>query len=159
MVAASSSMVTTTPGHNSADLPPAITLERDASTMAVRAATRGSGGAGKRAGRGVGVAGAAAAGGGVGDLFWPYVTRAAEILTTFSKSDGAVKEGVAEDQCLQGEGNGCTCTLLSSRRAPAVAPPLVLVNLCVRYLFWCWFECCRSANCGGAGVAKARRVV
>ena len=54
-------------------------------------------------GAGVGV-GAASAGGGGGDLFWPYVTRAAEILTTFSKSDSVVKEGVAEEQCLQGVG-------------------------------------------------------
>lgn len=66
-------------------------LEKEPSTTAVLAAGAGNRGGGNGAGGGNG-----------GDLFWPYVTRAAEILTTFSKSDSVVKEGVAEDQCLQG---------------------------------------------------------
>ncbi|CAM9912715.1 unnamed protein product, partial [Ectocarpus fasciculatus] len=64
-------------------------LEREVSGMAIVVGTAGAAAA----------AAAAAAG---GDMFWPYVTRAAEILTTFSKSDGVVKEGVAEEHCLQG---------------------------------------------------------
>lgn len=94
MAAASSSSSTS----SSLNLSPAATLSlegsrrrlqhREASSTALLAAA----GAGNRNG----------GGGGSGDLFWPYVTRAAEILTTFSKSDSVVKEGVAEDQCLQG---------------------------------------------------------
>lgn len=65
-------------------------LEREASVAVMRAA-----------GSGMGAVGTGAPGGGA-DLFWPYLTRAAEILTTFSKSDSVVKEGVAEEQCLEG---------------------------------------------------------
>lgn len=49
---------------------------------------------------------AASGGGGAADsadLVWRYLLRAVEILTTFSKSDSAVKGGMAEDQCLKGE--------------------------------------------------------
>ncbi|CAM9364055.1 unnamed protein product [Discosporangium mesarthrocarpum] len=51
--------------------------------------------------------GAASAPGGVGrgvstESLWPYVDRAAQILTNFSKSDRVVKEGLAEQQCLGG---------------------------------------------------------
>lgn len=46
-----------------------------------------------------------AGGPGGGELYWPYLTRAAEILTNFSKSDSVVKEGVAQEQCLQGNGS------------------------------------------------------
>lgn len=42
-------------------------------------------------------------GGMAAELYWPYLTRAAEILMNFSKSDSVVKEGVAEEQCLQGD--------------------------------------------------------
>ncbi|CBN77119.1 MEKK and related serine/threonine protein kinases amardillo repeat-containing protein [Ectocarpus siliculosus] len=66
-------------------------LEREVSSMAIVVGTTGAA-----------AAAAAGGGGGGGDMFWPYVTRAAEILTTFSKSDGVVKEGVAEEHCLQG---------------------------------------------------------
>lgn len=53
----------------------------------------------------------AASGGGTGgtgaadpaDLVWPYLSRATEILTTFSKGDSKIKEGMAEKQCLKGE--------------------------------------------------------
>lgn len=41
-------------------------------------------------------------GGGGSELYMTYLTRAAAILTTFSKSNGVVKEGLAEEKCLQG---------------------------------------------------------
>lgn len=64
-------------------------------------------------------------GGSGGELYWPYLTRAAEILTNFSKSDSVVKEGVAEEQCLKGAVISfdrciwyllCTCGTLIMRR-------------------------------------------
>ena len=81
--------------------PGRVLLQKEASVTALLAPGIGSrgrkrGSLGDTGGAGFGV-------GGEGDLTWPYLTRAAEILTTFSKSDSVVKEGVAEDQCLTGK--------------------------------------------------------
>ena len=63
-------------------------LEREASMAVLMAASGGGGSAGTTD---------------TVDLVWPYLSRATEILTTFSKGDSKIKEGMAEEQCMKGE--------------------------------------------------------
>lgn len=62
-------------------------LEREASVAVLMAASGGGGAAGTTD---------------TVDLVWPYLSRATEILTTFSKGDSKIKEGMAEEQCMKG---------------------------------------------------------
>ena len=49
------------------------------------------------------VQGSTAASNSTADLSWPYLDKCAQILTSFSRSDKIVKEGMASDACLAGE--------------------------------------------------------